>query len=575
VLLLVAACGGSPPAPLPAGPSAVPRPAATGELELELPPVARPAGVIGIGRVRAPGELFARLGQSYESFVGDLAHGFGDLADPAAPLDWIVALERDPAGPVPRERIALSIGLRSGDALRSRELHPDAPSPCVVARSAGVAPARLVCGSPRAALDELLPYATRGLAREPPPDPDVRFDLEVAELRALHAERFARLERWATPFLSVILSNFDPRLDRALAPLLRSGWTEMLELLGDVDRVEVEATVPGTHAEITARARLGRDARALTTSGITQAERTSEPAPEAFWRLPKAAHVALFTRGTSAERAELLRKTLSGALLRAARTPVSRSTVDLIALALFPEPPTVYAFGVLEPLLDLRADRGTQIRRHTERVLGWHVAAIESDPVPLGKRLDAGMREYNAGPLRQFVYGEFPRLCRGLPKITRHAPAGKGLPAGSVLYRMQIPGKLFDDCASWYAPAPRTSSPSLDVVLVFVPGRPRSWIVIAPDESFALQTMRELVRGAPEGSLATVRAELAPLEQPALFGLALSSELATERSLGLELELPRSRLALGIAPDGPRGIVIRARLPRALLAPEGQSRSTY
>jgi hypothetical protein len=579
-------CAGAPPA---VTPKSEPGPRISLESpgpEPDLRPVARPDNVVAIGRVSRPGQVLGQLaqwqdGSSWSDLIEELARGLGDLALAEAPLDVVVSIERSPAGPLPDLSAVISVGLESrerveeeldGSGMIRRELAPGVKllagsgrRRCAVAAAAGPAPVRLVCGSSRAALEELLPYATRGLSREPAPPEDVRFELDVARARALHGERIAALERFALPFARVALGQLDFRLERAIGPLGSALFGELLQLLGDVDRVEATARLEHSHLNADVRASFGRDPESYFTQALLElASRQAEP-PDAFWMLPLDAHFAFHSHGMSPARAATLRRTLSGALSRATRAPIPRATIDLVVEALFPEPSFVYAFGLLDPPPSYDASDAEHIRWQAQRMLGWHVIGIETDPKQLERRLDRGMRDYNAGPLRNLAYAELPMLCPGLPKITRRPAPRKGLPAGSVVYEMLVPGKLFTDCARrWSFQPPSTPAP-LGLAVVYAPGKPRSWIVVAPDTDFAIAKLRALLDGESSARLESLRAELT---SPALFGAVSSVGLLdavrkADRPTRQRLGAPRERMAWWLSVDGPRALRVRGRLPGA------------
>ncbi len=112
---------------------------------------------------------------------------------------------------------------------------------------------------------------------------------------------------------------------------------------------------------------------------------------------------------------------------------------------------------------------------------GWHIVAFQEPASRYEPELDRGMRAYNGGDLRKFAYQELRTLCPGLPKITRR-PAGGGLPRGSVLYEMRIPGKFFDDCANRNQPSSRDPAPSASLSVILVPEGNITWIGFAADE---------------------------------------------------------------------------------------------
>jgi hypothetical protein len=584
-LLAIGCAGKAPsakPAPtLPSRAAAAQAPPAAPDLS----PVTRPDNVVAIGRISRPGETIDRLAEwggagSFSDFVDELAPGLGGLAIADAPLDVVLSLERKPAGPLPDVSALISIGLESRQAVAEqlgrggstrRELGPGVSllaggrRPCAVAAAAGSAPVRLVCATSRAALDELLPYVTRGLAREPGPPDQLRVELDVERARALHGERIASLERFALPFARVGLAEIDHRLGRALGPLVSAISGELLHVLGDVDRIEATAKLAEAHVDLELQAILGRGAQSYFAQTLLELAPRQGPPPADFWKLPLDAHFAFHSHGMQPERADTLRRTLSGALSRASRHRGPRATLDLVVEALFPEPPFVYAFGLLEQPERWRPTPAERLRSHSQRVLGWHVIGVETDAKQLAKRLERGMDDYNKGPLRKLAYAEFPSLCPGLPKITRRAAPRAGLPAGAVIYEMLVPGKLFADCVhSRHFSLPAGNTDPLGLAVVLAPGKPRSWIVIAPDTDFAVAKLRTLLGGEASSRLESLRAEL---ETPSLFGAVTSVELlgalrTRDRASVYELGSPGRRLAWRVSVDGPRALHASARVPR-------------
>jgi hypothetical protein len=190
------------------------------------------------------------------------------------------------------------------------------------------------------------------------------------------------------------------------------------------------------------------------------------------------------------------------ALSRAVRTPVPRATLDLVVEALFPEPPFVYAFGLLDPAPPSDSSSAAHIRWRSQRVLGWHVVGIETDP-SARRALDRGMRDYNNGPLKTSrTANSF--AAPGLPKITRR-PAPR-VPAGSVVYEMLVPESCSRLRRGWSGAPPRSPHPR-SLAVVFAPGKPRSWLVISPVHRFAIAKMRELLARSH-----TARSDLGVLE---------------------------------------------------------------
>jgi hypothetical protein len=124
---------------------------------------------------------------------------------------------------------------------------------------------------------------------------------------------------------------------------------------------------------------------------------------------------------------------------------------------------------------------------------------------------------------------------------------------------MVVPGKLFEDCAARHGLRSAKPPKPLGIAVVFVPAKPRSWLVISPNTEFALGKMRELLGASAERRLSSVKAG-PELDRTALFGAMVSMELFEARHIDLVAPAQRrswSRVSI----DGQRTLVFGATVP--------------
>src|SRR5688500_9042028 len=213
-VVLLVGCGGKPAqSPPPVVPVADGAP--DGDEAPDLSPVERPAEVFAIGRVARPRLFVETLGKwsslplSPSDLVPSEARGLAPALMWEAPIELVVALDPFGEGKLPEPLLVASVGLKSLEEglnaaerlqLATHRLAPgvfrirDLPQgSCALAASVGASPARLVCGKSSKAVDALLPYATRGLPREPQSGADFELTLDAAPIQARYGTQITAL----------------------------------------------------------------------------------------------------------------------------------------------------------------------------------------------------------------------------------------------------------------------------------------------------------------------------------------------------------------------------------------------
>ncbi|MEN9578564.1 MAG: hypothetical protein RJA70_1573, partial [Pseudomonadota bacterium] len=328
-----AACGGAAretPPSVPAQPA--PEGATAGPLEAtELTPVAAPAELILQGRFRDPALLLNRgidwvhVPFSWEEMLTSQLPGLAPNLDLAAPADITVSLDPESFG-APKVLYAVAVGLKGFDealhALRSAgrqvervssgvhfvQLDPEVS--CVVSRSVGKTPARLVCSDSRKSLDLLGPYMSRTLPAQDLGPADVRLTLSVEPIRKRYGKKAHLLKVGIPVFLREVSLN-NHRFDSALSDAAHGVVDELLKLSEELDQLELSARIDEEREVLDAEfsVRL-RGNRSFIAGELTHAASAAGPAPALFWQLPADVSGAMYSQGAPVgDRHALIRRT--------------------------------------------------------------------------------------------------------------------------------------------------------------------------------------------------------------------------------------------------------------------------
>ncbi|MBI3202005.1 MAG: hypothetical protein HYZ29_10715 [Myxococcales bacterium] len=581
----IGACGSTLPPPEPRPLPPTPARAAPRAEQPDLSPVPEPASLLLVARLKRDAlgrlPLGAELGPAVASPLAVMApaleSALGDLVSPEA-IELAVALDSPEAILLRGADVAWSIPLTSyrsaHDAIRALPrltaerrgpgvvaVSDDAGLACLLAASAGPAPARLICGSRRGAVDALGSYLARSLpTRELGPDPVV---VEA------WPDRFARPHRAALHQAARFLA---PKTGRGLDAALSVLADDAVDLLADARRLRLVVRERGGGLELELTAEIPEQ-----TAWISRVLSTLPPPSaglgELWSRLPADTQAAWFFAAATPARSDEARAAFANFLADEVGTGVPRATLDLVAKTFVQRAPHLHAHGDGHGRdAGMGFATGRALWEHTRSTYGWHVFGFDEPARAYVPELDRGMRDYNAGPLRTFAYRALPRLCEGLGKIKKKR-GPPTLPAGSWVYELPLPGRFYDACVAGRTRVP-APAPDDALVVVVVPWGERTFVGLGLGEREMVERMR---------ALAAPRADGPKLEDPAArlggfvtlaglgglmrFGTMHEHRAFTRSRLG---SLPnrgatRARFSLAVEPGTPGRTVVKVELPAELL----------
>jgi hypothetical protein len=541
-LVLLVACGGAQPAPKgPARePSSTPTapPIAMGTPDLS--PVAPPTELVALGRLSDPGMVmdtaasWAKLPTDIRTMIRAQEPELAQVLMLDAPAELAVTLDPGSRRDMPELFAVVSVGLKSVDgavAFAKKQGHSvrmvksgvytiakDGPQACAIAASIGKAPARLVCGERPEDVDALLAYATRGLPNENMGTADLHIELRVEPLRRRYSKELRQLKSMALPFLLKEWSLDSPRFDRALADAAHGVVDELLALADDVDRIALDGHVNKDAGRVDSTMTLkfkGQGSWIVQT--MMEASKRAKGVPDSFWKLPKDSALASYAVGASAKRYDAIRNNLAelvgGALEKGGAPRKIRDQVgDLIRDMWTTEGAVVSGHGNL-PTGGKPSAGSTPVREQVKSAIGWYVFGFDESSTKYKSYFDKWVKLWNdAQPEIQKskllklassaanglgVRGTQPEDLK-LPKLASRA--GKGLPPGSTVYEVELPGSWFAEPSSetpmpGARPAKPVAAPNLPIVMVLVPDGRRSWVGLSTDEKLISAKLREAVKG--------------------------------------------------------------------------------
>ncbi|HVR18222.1 MAG TPA: hypothetical protein VMS65_00955, partial [Polyangiaceae bacterium] len=326
-LLIVIGCGGANPAP---PKSASPAPGAIAKEPAEkadLSPVASPPDVFVVGRLKRPGPIADTLGKwaglplSLRTLLAREVPALDSVIAWDAPVEVAVALP--PGGRRHGVRAVVSVGVNSLsgmlNAARDRGLSPERIQPevyafsaqsgshCVVGPALGAASARLVCGERAADVEELFPYATRGLPNENLGSRDLELELRVEPVRRRYSSELAGA-RLLAGFLLRQAELDHPRFDRALADATYGVADELVLWVEDTDSIELGGVLDETKQQLALDLDWKfRSTRSWLAKVTEELSRRPGPPPPAFARLPGDATGAGYAIDSRTEKSAPLR----------------------------------------------------------------------------------------------------------------------------------------------------------------------------------------------------------------------------------------------------------------------------
>lgn len=567
VCVLVPGCGGSQPKPAAAG--RTPEPTVIAEALPDLSPVKAPADLVAVGRLKNPAEFLDRLTSwsklpvDWRTILAKEEPSVDRVLKLDAPID--VAAELNPAPSMtPRAPfMVVSLGLSSFDGAlefarsKSEVVRPlangmyglgDPPHRCVIARAAGAAPARLVCGNKPADIEALAPYVTRGMPVEAIGSADLHFELRGAPARARYHRELEQLKA-LVPVALTHLALDVPRVDRALGDALYGVADELVSVANDFQKFDFDVTLLGdVHAvELRFDAELQPQTSWLAQTALT---RRTGPAPDEFWSLPQDSTSAAFAYMPGPERYAGIRKTLAellDGLLEYEKAPrsIRDQVTDVITESFKTDAAWATAEGSLpEPPETASIAGADRDRERIRRRIGWHIGAAAAKSEPYVADFNKLVRLYNDRQLRALLEKRAKIKMNDWPAIRQRAPRGAGLGPRAVAFELTLPGSLFDDDLADVlklkerGPVPGKKPPGrapakskpLSVVLLIVPDGERTWFGLSTDEKILSERIAKLK--SKSGETLAGRADLAQLKSAQAMGGGFLSIARLAANLG-------------------------------------------
>lgn len=513
-----------------------------------------PADLFVVGRFNQPGELVRQVSEwanvpiSLSGLVQSEWPGLHKTLRLDAPIDVAAALDPD-ALSAPEPLFAVSLPLsdyqaaleqlrQSGKQLErvSKDMQfvaLGAGQRCVVARSTGPTPARLVCSEARKHLDVLAAYMATTLPTEDlGPDP-LRIELRAAPLRA----RFGKKARWLKVGVPVLLREVslgNKRFDRAIADAAHAVADEALALIEDADKIVLRAETASDALKL----HFGFVLAGQTSwAGHALAARAADvaPASDLFWRLPADAQSAQHMVASSSPDGF---------------KPIVDSAVDIAAGAVehfgFASPPverlldearaTVLSRG---PVTTARGPgAGASSAAPPDWLSGWQGYTISGarDGGRLPALIESAAAAFNhpswRKPLAERL--EIPGVTK-FPKVRVRPAAGRlGLPDGAKIYDLELTSAflqgLVDARTSAKSPAKGAAPPSppvgpvhLHAVTLVVNGA--SWVAMGSDEKLLAAKLVQVLSGPETATLAS-RGDLGALRSESVSAGGFTTAVA-------------------------------------------------
>jgi len=654
ILLGLAACGGASPEPqVPAAPpagsdadsqqrsrsagGALIADDAEATAGLDLSAVPAPAEVVASLRWQQPNQTladlasYAKMPQSfvdaqvrtalYEAVREELddmvdAKPFADLIALDAPIDVIVAVDTKQTQPQPMFAIAVGLSSLRG-ALGAVKGRPEPLGPgmwklgadnsygprCVVAASAGTAPARLICAERYRHLEVLAPYVARTLPSTVQLPVDGRLELRMKGL----AKRYGPMLHSRARGLPVLAEEFKldiPAFDDALMDAATALAEEAGDLIYDLDTIRIDADIdPQRGAKLTGKFQFAGK-RSWIVSAAMDGTSLAGPAPDIFWRLPKPSDTVNWTRTSDPARyakiLSTLRKLLDGGLQKIRfGTAADRAAVaKLLRLPFGKFTATAGAGGHFDGAPSSTASEGLLGELFGD-TLGWQLFGLEEGPTALRAYLQELVRTYNRPTLQQRLRKELGTDAQLLPRV-RIVPAPRALGAGGLDVELTVkniedpfdtpplPGKTSQ------RGTPRTTSFTFHVLLM-ADGASRTWLGFAADRDRLARIMATTKGPSPgpdslaqrpglsqfkrgryvSGGMITLEAFIEAMKPGMSTAMQLGPGAAEMQQLmaalrGLPHQGKSPMLVLATAVDGPRpSVAFEMTVPRGTLEDTG------
>ncbi len=551
-LVLMVGCGGSKPPPAKTGvPEAKETPREPLEEPIDLSPVKAPSDLVLLGRFARPLTVvdgvarWAGLPMSVRQLLPPDVSWVAPIVAWDAPIQAAGVIDAKKG--MPELVWVVSVGLTSVDAAvaalrdHGHALHRVAPGifqvagedpSCAIAAARGQAPARLVCSENLRNVEQLLPYATRGLPDVPGGKSDLEVEFVAEPLQRMFAQQLSSLT-FLSGFVIRELSIDHAGFDRALADAVYGLAGELQVLAVEIDRVRVDGKFDetGNVLDLGFALKLRAD-KSWTGQLLSEAAQRSSPAPDTFWQLPESATGASYANSVSPERLKVIARTLADLadgyldkekVGRAARDRVKASITDLLSLS----GTVAQAQGQAGPM-----PKDPTLEQRVAQAIGWEIMVADAPAEPFLRAYRDLHQVLGDRDLRKLAARLLDVDVKVLPTSTEKAFTGKGVPPGGRVFTIAAPPALIEKFAdNALDGAAKDKKTSIKLVWAIVPDGKRTLMALAPDEKTAAERIAAFKSGK-EPTLAA-RQELGSLRTAKAFASgftslsALSSELAS------------------------------------------------
>ncbi len=550
VLAFATACGGQKPAEAPLSSATDP-----GRIQgpaTNVPRMREPEGLVFVARIKSYKELFG-LSETPPALKA-LLEEEATKHERARAVMWDESFELavlyDPdaaegPGEFERFRVAVSMPINRFDETLLDEdertkLSDDAYAndDCVLARSLGPSPARLVCGDGAQGDGRLYRYMARGLPVTPLVDAPLYAELRFEPFRdeLLELGRKLRSSRRELERESPIAGG---RLQDALLEVYDSFVEEVDVWARSVDKVSILGwRSPSDTLELSVRLAT-RDPQPFLMAATQRAARGKSGPPTDFFRLPLDATGAGFSHGFLERDVRVMQRPIEG-LWKAVEEElkpflsnpglaslVPGGTFEQVAALVnsrcWQASHLVWAAGDLESGSDVGSSPDDLVRNY----LGWGLAGM-----PRAARCGALLTELLDWGLG--VYDRYGESAGMKPEGLRLAK-GKALPAlgpGASVYELSVSPDLLNDAfaseledmaAAWGAsmkgeddaPESPQIKKAFDLYLFVVSDQTTDWFGYGTDRKALERRMQALRESKPDAGWRSKK-ELAPLLQPQL-----------------------------------------------------------
>lgn len=479
VVVLALGCGGTPPVTPPKSPTGPVAKADEGKIDLEKVP--EPDGLIAFGRVSHPDTILKSVSSwsrfplpSGKDLVSSMSDdSVGDVVDLSQPIDGAAMIKAKGRDPEPLLAFSIAVtsydtaktklgsshrlsagpngqftieGLSfSGEKRRKGDDEDEERPTCVLAPAAEPkGGGRIVCGEPQAVV-ALSPYLTRTLVRQTFKS-DVHVEMRVGPVR----EPLNQLKAMLPMLARSLMGGQSP----SLRELGESVVNEAVDVVGDTERVVLDAQLPEAGADAEVRMEFQHANSLIAKLATSNADKASTP-PAAFMHLPAETDLAFYSRGSDPKLFDRPKELLGRVALEltadttmpeAERKMVKELVVDKL-LPLFTGP-LVYGKGYDAAAIDKALTARKAVKPNDaaandeaervlgEQVVGWHLVQVGEPAAKVGGMLKEWSALWARPAFQKWVKTE--SSAKMMAQV-RNAPVPAGLPKETVHLEVVIP----------------------------------------------------------------------------------------------------------------------------------------